>query len=88
MGFEPRCSRSRITRAGFPTATVNGGRSPVTTLPAPTTQPSPIVTPGRMHVPIPISVAADLERAVVAPALLGQRAVRVVQLVVRVWIIT
>ena len=36
---------SRITRQGTPAASELGGRSRVTTLPAPTTQPSPIVTP-------------------------------------------
>lgn len=38
---------SRITFAGTPAATVYGGMSRVTTLPAPMTAPSPIVTPFR-----------------------------------------
>lgn len=36
---------SRITRAGVPAAKVCGGISLMTTLPAPMTAPSPIVTP-------------------------------------------
>ena len=45
--------RDRIGLAGLPTATENGSRSRVTTLPAPTTQPSPICTPGRITQPMP-----------------------------------
>src|SRR5271163_3606672 len=44
----------RTIRAGLPAASVPGGRSRVTTLPAPTTQPSPIVTPGKTIAPPPI----------------------------------
>lgn len=35
----------RITRHGFPAARLYGGMSLVTTLPAPITHPSPMVTP-------------------------------------------
>ena len=35
-----------MTRAGLPTATARAGTDVVTTLPAPITAPSPIVTPG------------------------------------------
>jgi hypothetical protein len=37
----------RMTRAGLPATMVNSGTLFVTTLPAPTTQPLPTVTPGR-----------------------------------------
>ena len=37
-----------MTLAGFPTTTVNGSMSRVTTLPAPTVTPSPIVMPGKI----------------------------------------
>ena len=40
--------RSPITRAGIPPTMVNGATSFVTTAPAATTAPSPIVTPGRI----------------------------------------
>ena len=40
----------RITLAGFPAAKLFAGTSRVTTLPAPITQLSPIVTPGRIVV--------------------------------------
>ena len=39
---------------GVPEQIVQAGRSFVTTLPAPTEQPSPIVTPGRMIDPAPM----------------------------------
>lgn len=41
--------------AGFPATTVYGGTSSVTTEPAPTMLPSPIVTPGRRIAPVPMS---------------------------------
>ena len=44
---------SRITRAGTPAATTPGGKSRVTTAPAPTTVSSPIVTPGQTTTPPP-----------------------------------
>ena len=47
-------SLRRITRAGFPTAILSSGISFVTTLPAPITQRSPIVTPGHIIAPPPI----------------------------------
>jgi len=40
--------------AGLPNTVTLGGTSRVTTLPAPTTASSPILTPGRMIVPPPI----------------------------------
>src|SRR5439155_11002215 len=43
------CSNWRMTRAGLPTATVKGGTSETTTERAPTTAPSPMVTPGKMQ---------------------------------------
>ena len=45
---------SRITLHGFPTATTFAGMSFVTTLPAPITLLSPIVTPGIISAPEPI----------------------------------
>ena len=45
---------SRRTRQGDPTAITPAGMSRVTTLPAPITVLSPIVTPGSMVVPAPI----------------------------------
>lgn len=44
--IESLCVISRITRAGTPAAKVLAGMSLVTTLPAPMTQPRPMVTPG------------------------------------------
>jgi hypothetical protein len=44
----------RRTRAGFPAATTSGGTSRVTTLPAPMTDRSPILTPGRITLPAPM----------------------------------
>lgn len=43
-----------MTRQGLPTATLYAGISFTTTLPAPITEFSPIVTPGRMTEPPPI----------------------------------
>ena len=42
-----------MTRAGFPAAKTSEGMSRVTTLPAPMTARSPIVTPGQMITPPP-----------------------------------
>src|SRR5919109_703139 len=53
-GIPHQCALVLIGLAGFPTATVYGSRSLTTTLPAPTTQLSPIFTPGRITTPIPI----------------------------------
>src|SRR5919109_4535333 len=53
-GIPHQCGLVLIGLAGFPTATVYGSRSLTTTLPAPTTQLSPIFTPGRITTPIPI----------------------------------
>lgn len=47
-------SISRTTFAGFPATTCQGGTSRVTTEPAPTIAPSPIVTPFRMIERAPI----------------------------------
>src|SRR5439155_25799258 len=44
---------SRITRAGFPTTTVRGSTSFVTTAPAPTNASSPISIPGQSTAPPP-----------------------------------
>ena len=44
----------RITQQGFPHAIVLSGMFLVTTLPAPITTFSPIVTPGKIMVPPPI----------------------------------
>ncbi|KAI8851904.1 hypothetical protein BC829DRAFT_386272 [Chytridium lagenaria] len=44
-------------RAGFPATTVRGGTSLVTTLPAPITAPSPIVTPGNITAAPPIQTS-------------------------------
>src|SRR5690242_3746059 len=49
-----RTSAQRMTRHGFPTAIELAETSRVTTLPAPITQLSPIVTPGQIIVPPPI----------------------------------
>lgn len=49
-----------MTRAGFPTATLSEGMSFVTTLPAPITQRSPMVTPGQMIAPPPIQQSAPM----------------------------
>ena len=49
-----------IGLAGFPTLTVQGSRSLGTTLPAPTMQPSPMVTPGRMIAPMPIQQSSPI----------------------------
>ena len=46
--------RGRSTRQGFPAAMTRGGMSRETTLPAPITAPSPIVTPRRMTALPPI----------------------------------
>ena len=48
----------RITRQGLPTANESSGISCVTTLPAPITQRSPIVTPGQITVLPPIQQSA------------------------------
>src|SRR5690606_9050897 len=48
------------TRAGFPATTTSAGTSRVTTLPAPTTARSPMVTPGRMIAPPPIHTSFPL----------------------------
>src|SRR5437762_8564943 len=53
-------ARERTIRAGFPTAKVSGGRSRVTTLPAPITQPSPIVTPASTMAPPPIHTPSPI----------------------------
>src|SRR5690606_12440620 len=45
--------RRRIARHGLPTATQLAGRSLVTTLPAPTTVFSPMLTPGQTIAPPP-----------------------------------
>jgi DNA-binding NtrC family response regulator len=45
--------RERTTRHGFPTARTFGGRSRTTTLPAPTTVFSPMLTPGQTIAPPP-----------------------------------
>src|SRR5450755_4276244 len=45
---------SRMTRAGLPATSALLGTSEVTTLPAATTAPSPIVTPARTVAPVPI----------------------------------
>ena len=50
---EVRGQRVRTIRAGLPTASERAGRSFVTTAPAPTMQPSPIVTPGQTIAPPP-----------------------------------
>jgi hypothetical protein len=50
IGAPHRC---RMTRAGLPTARTFGGRSRVTTAPAPTTVFSPMVTPGQTITPPP-----------------------------------
>ena len=49
----PQPSRLRMTRQGLPAARTRGGRSRVTTLPAPTTVSAPIVTPGQTIAPPP-----------------------------------
>ncbi len=60
LNTRPFCRRTelqmfdRTTRQGLPYATVFDGRECVTTLPAPITTLSPIVTPGRMMAPPPI----------------------------------
>ncbi|KAI0552979.1 hypothetical protein F4679DRAFT_31919 [Xylaria curta] len=41
------CRTGLMTLAGFPTATMKGGMSLVTTLPAPIVQPRPMVTPAK-----------------------------------------
>ena len=51
---------SRITRHGFPTARQFAGMERVTTLPAPMTVFSPIVTPGRMMTPPPIHAPSSI----------------------------
>lgn len=48
----------RITRQGLPTANESSGISCVTTLPAPITQRSPIVTPGQITALPPIQQSA------------------------------
>ena len=58
-----------ITRAGLPATTLLAGMSRVTTAPALTTQPGPIVTPGSTktrapsQLPSPITTRAGLERS-------------------------
>lgn len=60
-GTHPGQSRRlRITRAGFPTAMTSGGRSLVTTLPAPTVVRSPMVTPGNTIVPPPSHASSPM----------------------------
>ena len=51
---------SFITLHGFPTAITLSGMSFVTTLPAPITTLSPIVTPGRMRAPPPIQTLSPI----------------------------
>src|SRR5690606_30858130 len=53
-------SRRYSTRAGTPTATLNGGRLLVTTLPAPTTHPSPMTTPSTILTPAPIHTSRPM----------------------------
>src|SRR5579863_2238414 len=50
-----RAARIRRTRAGTPATTAKAGTSRVTTAPAPTIAPRPIVTPGRTTAPVPMS---------------------------------
>ncbi len=50
----------RTIRAGLPTATTPGGRSPVTTAPAPTTVSAPMVTPGSTMTPPPSHVVSPM----------------------------
>ena len=80
-----RKSIARRTRAGAPAAIVPGGRSVVTTLLAPTTQRSPIVTPlvTTTWAPQP-DVVPHARRPLRREALPGDRAARVVEAVVRV----
>ena len=51
---------SRYTRHGFPNATLSDGTSLVTTLPAPMTTLSPMVTPGRTIAPPPIQTLSPM----------------------------
>lgn len=51
----------RMTRAGLPATTQSGGTSLVTTLPAPTTEPSPIVMPGSTITPPPSQQRSPIE---------------------------
>ena len=62
---------SRRTRQGLPTATTPEGISRVTTLPAPITVLSPIVTPGSTVTPAPIQTLLPtvIGRAISRPAL-------------------
>src|SRR5439155_9104116 len=52
--------RHRITRAGTPATTANGGTLRVTTAPAPTMLPRPTVTPGRITALVPTSAHASI----------------------------
>lgn len=50
----------RIIRAGFPPTSAPLGTSDVTTLPAATTAPAPIVTPPKMVAPVPIHTSSSI----------------------------
>lgn len=49
-----------MTRHGFPAATIRGGISPLTTLPAPITDPSPTVEPLRTMARAPMKTSAPM----------------------------
>ena len=66
-------SRSRTTRAGTPTASVRAGMDCVTTAPAPTHAPRPMVTPSRMMAPAPIQQSSSMRDPDGGDALVADR---------------
>src|SRR5690606_29557274 len=58
--FRSQSGRSRRMRAGLPTTTAYAGTSRVTTAPAPTCAPLPMVTPGRTIAPTPTSASSSM----------------------------
>lgn len=66
----------RIWRAGFPKTSVFGGTSDITTAPAATMLPSPMVTPGMIMAARPIQTLSSITTGLTSSSAVGEPAMR------------